>query len=110
MNANAAKLANLTAILFLTSVHAPTVRAEDNRLAPIQVEASFDVDCRTPRVPGQQDIARLFDVANLGQAYELRIRLQHVALRACHSGADRVRFALQPRSPDAALRYVALQD
>lgn len=86
------------------------VRA-DERLQAVEVNATFEVDCATPRVPGQQEIARRFEVANFSRAYDLRNEMQHVLVRSCQRGADRVRFVFEPRQRDAAeLRYVALRD
>jgi hypothetical protein len=100
----------LATLLALAGASAGTARAEENRLAMVEVEASFAVDCRAPRVAGQQEIGRLFDVANGGQAYALRQRLQLVALRACHSGAQRVLIARRSQGARQEPRYVALQD
>jgi hypothetical protein len=82
----------------------------ESRLQAVQVEAAFELACADAVVPGQQEIARRFDVANFSKAYDLRNRMQHVLTRVCHSGADRVRFALDTRGEKSELRFVAMQD
>lgn len=112
MNTAHAKIARITATL-LASLWllglAATANAE-SRLDRIQVQSSLEVACTTPRVPGQQEIGRLFEVANFSKTYELRARLQHIVTRACHSGADRVLIAIQKQADHAELNYVALND
>lgn len=100
----ASLLAALCLIGFVASAQA------ESRLDAIQVEAALEVACDWPRVPGQQEVGRLFEVNNLSQTYDLRVRLQHIVTRACHSGADRVRIALDTKNESSDLRYVALND
>ena len=110
-NARAARLtaALLTGLSFFAALEVAS--AADSRLAPIQVQGMLSVDCAAPRVPGQQEIGRLFDVANFAKTYELRQQVQHITTRACHSGADRVLFARDESKPrEDQLRYVAIND
>ena len=113
MNATHAIAAKITAAL-LTSLCligvATSAQSAESRLNPIQVQGALEVVCDAPRVPGQQEIARLFEVENFSQTYDLRNRLQHIVTRACHSGANRVRFALDKNAAEDALRYVARND
>lgn len=101
----------LATLCLATLTVAAPVSAAENRMQAVVVERAFEVSCAAPRVPGQQRIARDFGIANLGQAYELRLRLQHVVTRACQGEADRVRVTLRaPGKADESLRYVALQE
>lgn len=112
MNATPAKAAKITAALLVSLClfgFVASAKAE-SRLAPIQVQGALEVACQTPRVPGQQEIGRLFQVANFSKTYDLRIRLQHIVTRACHSGADRVLFAMKKQAEPDRLRYVTLND
>jgi hypothetical protein len=107
---NAKQIAT-TLIASLLAAASATTPAAVSRMQAVIVDGAFEVSCAAPRVPGQQQVARDFGIANLGQAYDLRIRLQHVVTRACHTGADRVRITLrQPASAHETLRYVALRD
>lgn len=80
-----------------------------NRLDRVTVGAAMEVSCADRVVPGQQEIARAFDVANQSQAHALRNRLQHLLVRTCHGGADRVSFALRAGDAPMPQRLVALQ-
>ena len=106
----AAMLAGLCLIGFVTSAQSAESRLNPIQVQGTQVQRALEVACESPRVPGQQEIARLFEIENFAQTYDLRNRLQHVVTRACHSGADRVRFAFGPDAAQDTLRYVALND
>jgi hypothetical protein len=113
MNTTHAKAAKITAALLASLCligFATSALSAESRLNAIQVQGALEVACESPRVPGQQEIARLFEIENFSQTYDLRNRLQHVVTRACHSGADRVRFAFDKNAAEDALRYVALSD
>ena len=118
MNTTHAKAAKITAALLASLCligFATSAQSAESRLNPIQVQGSqmqgaLEVACDSPRVPGQQEIARLFEIENFSQTYDLRNRLQHVVTRACHSGADRVRFVFDQNAAEGTLRYVARND
>lgn len=112
MNATNAKAAKIAAVLLagLCLIGSVASAQAESRLDRVQVESALEVSCETPRVPGQQEIGRLFETANFSQTYDLRTRLQHIVARACHSGADRVRFAINKKNEPSELRYVAFND
>lgn len=65
------------------------------RAAPPQ-PVTVTVDCARPRLPSQQDIARLTGVDNFGHAYAVRGRLMADAQRACQSPIGKVQLVLAP--------------
>ena len=83
-----APVVRLTAALILAAASA-TASAE-RALAPVHAQASLTMHCSAPRVPGFVEIGRIFDVANPGEAYALRGKVQLLVTRACHRDVDRV--------------------
>lgn len=89
MNARqSATAVRLTAALILAAASA-TASAE-RALSPVNAQASLTMHCSAPRVPGFVEIGRIFDVANPGEAYALRGKVQLLVTRACHRDVDRV--------------------
>ena len=72
-------------VLSLFAIHAEAREPESLTLA-----------CPVTQLPSQTDVARVFDVANLSQAYALRARVVGFAHRECMSGVDRVRIVAGP--------------
>jgi hypothetical protein len=100
MNArHAATTLRLTAALILATASA-TASAE-RALSPVNAQAVLTMDCSAPRVPGFVEIGRIFEVANPGEAYALRGKVQLLVTRACHRDVDRV---LITRAGNAASR------
>ena len=117
MNATNFRAAKITASLVLgLCIYGAlsSAQAGDSRLAPIQVqqvEDSLSMDCAAPRHLRQQDVSRVFDIANQSQAYDFRARLHHIAKRACLAGAYRV-LLIKDASRESleAWDYVAVRD
>lgn len=117
MNATNFKAARIAASLMLglcTYGLLSSAQAGENRLTPIRVEpltASLSVDCAAPRQLRQQDVSRVFDIANQSQTYDFRARLRHIAKRACLAGVDRVLLIKdESRESREAWDYVAVRD
>ncbi len=97
MNArHSATAIRLSAALILAAASA-TASAE-RALSPVNAEASLTMRCSAPRVPGFVEIGRIFDVANAGEAYALRGKVQLLVTRACHRDVDRVLITRARRS------------
>ena len=57
---------------------------------------SVTVDCARPRLPSQQDVARLTGADNFRQAYTVRARLMVDIQRACQNPVGKVQLVVAP--------------
>ncbi|MEP7186883.1 MAG: hypothetical protein ABI767_13705 [Rhodanobacter sp.] len=67
-------------------------------------QGNLTISCARPRLPSQQAVGKLLDLANFGQVYSARDRLMRDIHKACHQGAQQV-VVSNDTAADSHLRW-----